>query len=521
MKRLMITLAVVSITVASLVWAQTATQVTLRTAAGDRAVAALKQGDQELLALDDVVTALGGTVTKERDGFKMRLGTAEAALGSDTRFAVVREDLIEMPVAPVVVDQRAYVAWQFFDRFLRRNANQEAAFDAATNTLTIRPVEATAVSVKASVVDLAEMSKVVLEFSDRVEYSISRDPLVYTIHCSAPIRTATAEQQFESALVAKVGFSGRDVAISVKADNVVGDPYTLETPFRIVLDLKKGVAPIQPTLPSGSLKNEGPHGIRTIVIDPGHGGKDVGATGPTGLLEKDATLEICRKLASNLERTLGARVILTRSEDASISLDQRTAIANQYKADLFLSVHLNAAVVRGARGSETYFLSVEASDELAKRAAERENSGTAPVAAPQNDLDLILWDLAQQDYMKESSRLAELVQLEMNRVTNVQSRGVKQAPFKVLVGATMPAALVEVGFISNPEEEAKIKDAAYQGTVVEAIAHAVAQYKNEYEVRLGIAQPAPAAPPAAAPAPAAAAKPAAPAAATNTKAGGQ
>src|SRR5204862_2977944 len=132
--------------------------------------------------------------------------------------------------------------------------------------------------------------------------------------------------------------------------------------------------------------------------------------GPGGLMEKDATLTICRKLADALSARLKTRVVPTRTDDALVSLDQRTAMANQYKADLFLSVHMNAAVVRGAKGSETYFLSLAASDELAKKAAETENAATHAPAAPSNDLKLILWDLAQQDYIKESDRLARDIQ---------------------------------------------------------------------------------------------------------------
>jgi N-acetylmuramoyl-L-alanine amidase len=186
-------------------------------------------------------------------------------------------------------------------------------------------------------------------------------------------------------------------------------------------------------------------------------------------------------------------VILTRTDDTLVSLDQRTAIANQYKADLFLSVHMNAAVVKGAKGSETYFLSLEASDELARKAADTENATphaqTPDDSAASGDLKLILWDLAQQEYLNESSRLATDIQEEMNRISGITNRGVKQAPFKVLVGATMPAALVEVAFITNPDEETKIKNDDFQNTVVGALTTAVERYKTDYETRIGVIQP--------------------------------
>lgn len=494
MKRSMILLAAVSAAIASLVWAQTAAQVTVRTPAGDHAVSALKRGDQTFLAVDETIAALGGSASRERQGVKVKLGAVDAAIAPDTRFAVVREDLIEMPSLPVVVDDRMYVNWQFFDGLLRRATRQEASFDAASNVLLVRAGAQQAVQVQVTVVDLGEISKLVMQFSAPVEYNIQREPTRYHVQFGAPVQPQTAEQTFESALVSKVTFGPNTADIDVTADNVVGDPYRLDNPFRLVIDLKKGVAPLPAnSLPTPSLKQTEQPGIHTIVIDAGHGGKDVGATGPTGLLEKETTLAICQKLSEILEKELGARVILTRSDDTLIALDQRTAIANQYKADLFISVHVNASVARGARGSETYFLSLEASDELARKAAEHENeAAVAQAGGPSNaDLDLILWDLAQQDYLKESSRLAELIQDEMNHLNNIQNRGVKQAPFKVLVGATMPAALVEVAFISNPEEEAKLRDGAYQGTVATTIANAVKRYKTEYEMRIGLIAPPP------------------------------
>ncbi len=120
------------------------------------------------------------------------------------------------------------------------------------------------------------------------------------------------------------------------------------------------------------------------------------------------------------------------------------------------------------------------------RAAELENAAARPAPAESGDLKLILWDLAQQSYLNESSRFAQAVQEEMNRATHVQNRGVKQAPFKVLIGATMPAALVEVAFITNPDEEAKLKSEEFQKTVIDALTTAVERYKTDYETRIGV-----------------------------------
>lgn len=471
-------------------------QGTLRTQGGDKPVAIAHQANLTLFSVDDVVTALGGTVTKDTNGWKATVNNVTAAFGTDSRFAVVKEDLIEMPLAPVSIDGRPFVPWQFFNGFLSRAAEEEAAFDPVNRVLNVRPLQHSVVNVQISVANVQGISKVVLTLSGQIDYAIVKDASTYTVHFKTPVKPPFAEQPYDDPNVAKAAFAGNDLHIQLTSPDVVGDAYRLDNPFRIVLDLRKGAAPapgvVPPSVPPRPVEQPG---IHTIVIDPGHGGTQVGAVGPGGLLEKDATLAVCRKLADALSAKLHARVILTRTDDSLVSLDQRTAIANQYKADLFLSVHMNAAVVKGAKGSETYFLSLEASDELAKKAAEVENAVPrapgAPAAASEGDLKMILWDLAQQSYLNESSRFAQDIQEEMNRISGITNRGVKQAPFKVLVGATMPAALVEVAFITNPDEEGRIKSDDFQNTVVGALTTAVERYKTDYETRIGVIQPVP------------------------------
>jgi N-acetylmuramoyl-L-alanine amidase len=502
MKRFLLLGSLIVLAVASLVFAQGSNQVILKTPSGDKPVAIFQQNGITYFSAGDVITALGGEIQPDSSGFKVTLNQTIAAFGPDSRFGVVKDDLIEMPVAPVVVAGVPYVPWQFFQGFLAKANDQEAVWDSGARVLTIRPRLQSIVNVQMTVTNVQGISKIVLTLSAPSEYTITKETAAYVIHFKAPLAPPFSEQAYEDPHVSHATFSGSDLRIQLTAPEVAGDAYALENPFRIVLDLRKvaaqGPGTTTPQLPG--IKPSEPAGIRTIVIDPGHGGKEVGAVGPGGLMEKDITLAVARKLAAALQSNINARVVLTREDDSVVSLDQRTAIANQYKADLFLSVHMNAAVVKGAKGSETYFLSLEASDELARRAAETENASVqahaanpAPAPNPSVDLKLILWDLAQQEYLQESSRFAQDIQEELNRATGVQNRGVKQAPFKVLVGATMPAALVEVGFITNIEEESKLKSDAFQDMMVEALVRAVKRYKTDYETRIGLIQPAPAA----------------------------
>lgn len=494
MKRLLSLGAVAIFTAALIVavaLAQTSGQATLRTTTGTHPFTYVEQSGQVYVAADEIATALGGTMTPDSSGFKVTIGGVAAGFGPDSRYGVVRDDLIEMPVPPISVEGKPFVPWQFFHGFLSKSASQDVSWDAATRSLNVRPAQRDAVTVNVSVANVQGISKIVITLSAPAEYGIVKEPGAYAVLFRSPIRAPFVEEVYEDPAIARVSFAGNNLRIQLTATDIVGDAYRLENPPRIVLDFRKGAAPTpgatQPLQPSSP--QEAP-GIRTIVIDPGHGGREVGAVGPNGLMEKDVTLTIARKLAAALSSKVGARVVLTRDDDSVVSLDQRTALANQYKADLFLSVHLNAAVVKDAKGSETYFLSLEASDELARKAAEAENASAAPTA----DLNLILWDLAHQAYVEESSRFAQSIQEEMNAATAVANRGVKQAPFKVLVGATMPAALVEVGFISNPDEEAKLQTDAFQTLMVEALTRAVQRYKTDYETRIGLIQPAAPAP---------------------------
>ncbi len=217
--------------------------------------------------------------------------------------------------------------------------------------------------------------------------------------------------------------------------------------------------------------------VQRVVIDAGHGGKDPGAIGPTGLKEKDVVLKISKKVASRLKKELGCQVILTRKKDRFLPLTQRTAIANAKKADLFVSIHANAAPNRRASGVETYFLNF-ALDKEAMRVAARENATSTKSIG---DLKNILNDIMKNAKVDESSRLAGYVQREVvknlrKKYSNVKSKGVKQAPFFVLIGARMPSILVEVSFISNRKEEERLKSNRYLDRVAEGIVNGIKSY---------------------------------------------
>ncbi len=233
----------------------------------------------------------------------------------------------------------------------------------------------------------------------------------------------------------------------------------------------------------------GPDRFDTVVIDAGHGGDDEGARGHAGLVEKTLVLDVALRLRKRLGAA-GYEVILTRERDAYVPLERRTAIANDARADLFLSIHANAHRARSARGFETYFLSLEASDETARQLAERENAAFAEATGetwnPDDPLLSILGDLMATEQSHESDHFARLVDREFREVEGGSSRGVKQAPFVVLMGLQMPAALLEIGFITNAHDEASLRRDTHRDALVNAIAEAVIEYGRRYDAQRGV-----------------------------------
>jgi len=220
---------------------------------------------------------------------------------------------------------------------------------------------------------------------------------------------------------------------------------------------------------------------RTIVLDPGHGGLDIGAQGKFGSQEKDITLAIAGKLKSLIEQNLGYRVVLTREKDLDVSLENRSATANNNDAVLFISIHTNGSFRKKAQGAETYFLNLNASDEDTRKLAYLENSSSSLEGRiseeAKDDVTMILWDMAQTAHIKQSARLAEEIQRELNRPPlGIENRGIKQAPFKVLTGVACPAVLVEVAFISSPEEEQKLVKEDFQAEIAQALFRGLVRY---------------------------------------------
>ncbi len=225
--------------------------------------------------------------------------------------------------------------------------------------------------------------------------------------------------------------------------------------------------------------------IDLIVIDPGHGGEDSGAVGKNGLLEKEVTLDIVNRLRKLLKSEKGLEVVLTRTKDVLVPLEERAEIANQKEADVFISIHTNASKKASTQGCETYFLSAAKNDEARSAAALENSSIRFEHADHQNqnpeDLDFILMDLVQSEFLMESSDLASMIQNRLKQELSIPSRGVNQAGFVVLNKVYMPAVLVETAFISNKKEEALLKKSSFRQKIAQAVYESIKEFRKKYE----------------------------------------
>jgi N-acetylmuramoyl-L-alanine amidase len=461
------------------------------------------RSDAEMLPLEPLIAGFGVTTsTDSRTGaITLRRERAEVTLYDHKSLVSVGGDLRLLSAPALQENGRWLVPADGVARFLPQLLSQRVEWRPAARVLLIGNVSIPQIGVTTQVT--GERVRVVLEASEKVPFVVLQEPGKVTVSIPRDALNVNFQQQrLTGGIVDSVAFvGGREqlftITLGRRFQNVVATEE--ENPTRLALEFQARAAGLDATGPSAPSPApprpvvQATSDIRTVVIDPGHGGVDLGAQGVNGAMEKDVTLAISRKLKALLVNNLGLQVFLTRDADRDLSLDDRTAFANNYKADLFISIHANASRFHEARGSEVYFLSYEASDDESRRVAQSEGASTPPDAttAPANaDLAMILWEMAQAEHLEASSTLASRIQDELAEVTGSQGRGIKQAPFRVLVGATMPAVLIEVAFISHPAEEKLLVSDAYQSQVAAALTRGVARYQKERD-QAGAANPAP------------------------------
>ncbi len=425
------------------------------------------------------------------------LGPHNILLSASRTLVSVDEKLVSLNRPVLAAEGVWYVPLDFIPKILKPISELRILWLESSRTLMLGDVLPNQITLKYAVEE--ERVRVVFQTTRPVHYSVlvEGNTMVVTPQSEDFVigfqDTSFTDGVLKNLVISETGKKAFQIAL----DEGYGSykSFELGDPPRFVIDIYRKTEGTEPKVPAPQEevvpKQSVPPTLLpstarekwVVVIDPGHGGTETGAKGKQETFEKDIVMSIARKLKSILESNTGTRVVLTRDGDQEVTLDDRTALANNNKADLFISIHANSTVRGYAKGAETYFLSAQATDNEARNSAAVENNAIGLNESPniEGDLKLILWDMAQAEYLAESSQLAETIQQELNSTLGIENRGIKQAPFRVLMGATMPAVLVEVGFINNPEEETLMKDSEYQVKIARAIFRSIQKFRSMQE----------------------------------------
>ncbi|MEM9290744.1 MAG: N-acetylmuramoyl-L-alanine amidase [Acidobacteriota bacterium] len=438
-----------------------------------------------LFPLQPLVDRLGGELVRGAydEGWTLSMLGRDVLFGAGSPALSEGEEFTRLSQPPADTVLGIAVPLDLLQDTLGRSLGYEIEWRAFESILSIRRFQPRRLSVRPEIVHFQGTTTLAFEFSEVPRYRLSEEPGRVVVSIQGDRLEGQGGRPTSDPLVRQVLVEPSRIVVSLAPD-ARSQSYVLEAPYRLVFDIYAAEPSAGGEVATQEIaRPRRRDGVHTIVIDPGHGGTETGAIGPSGVEEKDLTLVLAQALKRRLESRLPVKVVLTRSDDSNLPLEARTSIANQNKADLFISLHLNSAYGASAHGAETYILSSTATDARAADFAEVENrsAGEAVVSDsgdPLYDLQLILWDLSQSHHLSESLSFASLVQEELNGALGLRDRGVKQAPFRVLMGASMPSVLVELGFLSNPKEESMLQDPAYRAQLVGALVRAVIRYRS-------------------------------------------
>jgi N-acetylmuramoyl-L-alanine amidase len=450
--------------------------------------------NQDYVAVDDINTVFGTTAREDRlaGGLTITLRGRSIVLTADQNVVSVSGRLVSLAAPPVRRDNRWFVPAEFLPRAMSLILDTRLDLRRAARLLIVGDVRAPRVVVRvdAGTTNVAVTFEVTPNTPAQVTAQAGRLVVQFEADVLDLALPSVPGQTFLTGLAP--GDTPNTVVITTGPRYATHRVTTSQADAgsgRLTVDLLPATttdAPAAPALPVPDsrlvIPSQAPSsGLRTVVIDPGHGGEELGTQGAKGTLEKDITLSVARRLRTLIESRLGAKVFLTREDDRTLSLDDRSAFANNHQADVFLSIHANSAVRPSLKGAEVYFLTVERADAEARKRA-GESAPTLPaLGGGSREIDLILWETAQARYLEQSAALAGYVEQALAGRIAMSPRPVQQAPFRVLVGANMPAALVEIGYLSNTEQEAQLATGVYQDTVAQALLDALIKFREFLE----------------------------------------
>ena len=464
-----------------------ATPLRVVSAEGTRPLPTIVSGDTELVALDDLVSLFG--VTVREDALARAITVAykgkTIVVSQDQALASIAGRLVSLPAAPSRIRGRWHLPVEFIGRALSSVYDVPLDLRKASRLVIRGPLRVPRVVVGHDAA--GSQARVTLDVSPATAHQVVQQSGRLVVRFEADLLDVSLPPVESQGLVQAITADQTSVVIATGprfASFRASDQPAGGGASRVVLDLLAADPAPPPTSTEGPAA-PGPAapppplpaaGVRIVVIDPGHGGEDAGATGARGTAEKTVTLSVARRLKAMLESRLGARVLLTRDDDRTLGLDQRAAIANNNKADVFVSLHANASLLPAVAGAEVFSLGLDPSDDQVRRAAESTGVAMPVFGGGTRDIDVLLWELAQARHVPRSAELAAAVEAQLRAAVPMSPQGMQQAPLRVLVGANMPAVLVELGYLTNAGQETSLTSAPFQSQLSQAITEAIARF---------------------------------------------
>jgi len=471
-----------------------ATPLTMLSRDGRRQVPTIVLSGQELIALDDVASLFQVAVREDTlaGGLTITYRGRTIVISSDQPMASVSGRVVALPSPAVRLGNRWFVPLDFLPRALAPIYDTRIDLRRPSRLLVVGDLRVPRVTAR---VDMpGPPTRATLEIAPAAQVSVMTEPGRLVIRVDADALDAALPGD-GAGLIDLIRFGDQPTTIVVLLDDRAGParavPAEANGITRVTIDVPDvappgdtAAAPPAAAPPTAAAAVPAPPlfatprtPLQTIVIDPGHGGDDRGARGARGTEEKAVTLEVARRLRTLIEMRLGIRVILTRDNDRAISLDERAAIANNSKADLFLSLHANAAPVAAVAGAEVFYVRLDREGEDARRAAE---SGVPlqVLGGAMRAIDVIQWDLAQARHIDASAVLAGMLEENLRAQVPMARRPRQDAPLRVLTGVNMPAALIEMAYLTNGEQERLVQSEAYQSSLAQAVYNAIVGFRS-------------------------------------------
>jgi N-acetylmuramoyl-L-alanine amidase len=469
-----------------------ASPLTLLSREGRRPMPAFAIDGQDFVALEDLATAFQLTVREESGAITVSSRGRTIVLTRDQPLASVAGRLISMPAPPARVGNRWFVPVDFIGRVLSTVYETRLELRRPSRLVIIGDLRVPRVTVRHE--PLGTSARVTVDASPDTRSTIAQEAGRLTIRFEADALDVVMPQ------IQPIGFvqgirvldpTALAVDLGPRFGSYRAAQSTAGNTARLVLDLlptPTETLTLTPTSPAatppaatagppplGDLPVFGrqPSPIRTITIDPGHGGDDTGVRGDVP--EKDITLAVARRLKSTIEARLGLRVLLTRDDDRSVALDERTALANNNKANLFISLHANASPRPSASGASIYVAAFDADEQTR---TDMPSQRLAVFGGGLRELELVPWDLAQTRHVAQSADLATMLEEQLRQRVRLDARPIERARHRVLESANMPAVLIEMGYLTNPEDQKALAGPNFQNEFVAAVFDAIVRFRD-------------------------------------------